>query len=56
MADGLTEFEASDLARILWDIKRSVLDKDWKRLEAKADDLKRWCVWLRERKQVEKRG
>jgi len=34
--DELTEFEASDLARILRDIKRSVLDKDWKRLEASS--------------------
>ncbi len=50
----ITEFEASDLARILRDIKRSVLDKDWKRLEAKADDLKTWCVWKREREEVEK--
>ncbi|MBA7654607.1 hypothetical protein ES703_62489 [subsurface metagenome] len=51
----LTEFEASELARILRDIKSSVLDKDWKRLEAKADDLKGWCVWREQRKQVEAR-
>lgn len=47
MAEELTEFEASDLVRILRDIKAAVLDRDWARLEAKADDLKVWCRVVR---------
>ncbi|MBA7637026.1 hypothetical protein ES703_44658 [subsurface metagenome] len=54
MPDDITGFEAADLQRILKDIGRSVLDRDWKRLEAKADDLKTWCVWKREREEVKK--
>jgi hypothetical protein len=53
--DELTEFEASELARILRDIKHSVLDRDWTRLHKKAEDLWGWCVWREQRKEVEAR-
>ncbi len=53
MANELTEFEAFELARILRDIRQSVLDKDWTRLHKKAEGLWGWCVWREQRKQVE---
>lgn len=43
--DKLTGFALADLERILRDIRSSIQDKDWVRLEAKAEDLKVWARW-----------
>ncbi|MBA7590308.1 hypothetical protein ES708_32423 [subsurface metagenome] len=43
MPDEISEFEVADLTRILREIKASVTDRDWMRLEETADALKLWC-------------
>lgn len=37
------DFAEMDLARILRDIKQCVKERDWARLETKAEDLRVWA-------------